>query len=94
MKNNFKILMVALLTGMAFMSFSQQVDQIKLNADKVIKFTPYVSWQHGGAQGFETWKASNKIQYAKEMWYYSESFYIKRNASQEGVTMEIGRAHV
>jgi len=88
MKSNFKILFLGILLGMSFTSFSQQLDQIKLNPEKVKKFSPYVEWKHGGAQGFPAWKSSNKMLYAQEMWYYSESFYIKRNVSGEGITLD------
>ncbi len=26
--------------------------------------------------------------YAKEMWYYTESFYVKRNYNNEGITLD------
>ena len=41
-----------------------------------------------GNQNFEQWKSTNKLLYAQEMWYYSESFYIKRNISNNGVSMD------
>jgi hypothetical protein len=64
-----------------------QTQQIKLDPDKVQKFTPYMEWKHGGKTGFPVWKENNKLQYAQEMWYYTESFYVKRNHLAEGVTL-------
>lgn len=88
MKNNFKILILAFLLGMSYMSFSQQVTEIKLNPERVKMFTPYVEWKHGGAAGFPAWKNNNKMLYAQEMWYYSESFYVKKNVSNEGQVLD------
>lgn len=33
-------------------------------------------------------KKNKPHEYLKELWYYSESFYVKRNHLQEGVTMD------
>lgn len=87
MKANFKILMLSVLIGMSYLSFSQQIDEIKLNPEKVKMFFPYIEWNHGGPQGFPAWKSNNKMLYAQEMWYYSESFYVKRNAFNNGLTL-------
>ncbi|MCE3260038.1 MAG: hypothetical protein K0S12_1679, partial [Bacteroidetes bacterium] len=86
MKSNLKLLIVCTFLGMSFFSVAQ-LDQLKLNPEKVKKYTPYLEFKHGGPAGFQTWKENNKLQYTKEMWYYSESFYIKRNALNEGVTL-------
>jgi hypothetical protein len=64
-----------------------QTTEIKLNPEKVKLFSPYVEFKHGGQQGFPAWKENNKLLYAQEMWYYSESFYIKRNHLNEGITL-------
>lgn len=87
MKANFKILFLGLLLGMSFTSFSQQLDEIKLNPEKVKMFLPYMEYKHGGKDAFQIWKNNNKMLYAQEMWYYSESFYVKRNVLPEGETM-------
>jgi ABC-type branched-subunit amino acid transport system ATPase component len=80
---NFIIIVCFLLTGFAF----GQVSEIKLNPEKVKKFLPYIVHKRGGEETFQKWKAVNKLQYSKEMWYYSESFYVKRNYFQEGTTL-------
>ena len=66
---------------------AQTNQEIKLNPKKIQQFTPYLEWKHGGKTGFQSWKENNKILYAQEMWYYSESFYIKRDHVAEGVEM-------
>lgn len=83
MKSNFRISLLGLFLSLSFLSQSQ-VSEIKLNPERVKMFTPYVEWKHGGKEKFESWKSTNKLLYTKEMWYYSESFYIKRNVHAEG----------
>ncbi|MBA3663119.1 MAG: hypothetical protein H0W61_02785 [Bacteroidetes bacterium] len=86
MKSNLKFLCFSALMILSFLSYSQ-VDQIKLNPEKVKKFIPYMEFKHGGVDYFPAWKENNKLQYAKEMWYYTESFYIKRNYLNEGIVL-------
>jgi hypothetical protein len=88
MKSGFKLFFLSILLGTSFLSFSQQTDEIKLNAGKVKMFLPYMEWMHGGKQAFPAWKNNNKMLYAKEMWYLSESFYVKRNVLPEGATLD------
>jgi hypothetical protein len=64
-----------------------QTQEIKLNPTKVSKFISYMEWKHGGPQGFPAWKESNTMLYAQEMWYYSESFYVKRDHLAEGAVL-------
>ena len=52
------------------------------------KFEPYVRAKHGGGFDFELFKTNNKIQYYKELWYYSQSFYVKRNYLKDGITLD------
>lgn len=84
MKFKFLLPLFFVLIGI---SVNAQVHEIKLNPEKVQKFTPFVEFKHGGATGFPEWKANNKLQYTKEMWYYTESFYVKRNHLNEGITL-------
>jgi hypothetical protein len=69
------------------LSVTAQHEDLKLNPEKVKKFTVYMEHKHGGPEGFPLWKANNKIQYAKEMWYYTESFYVKRNHLSQGIVL-------
>jgi hypothetical protein len=86
MKTKIKLLFLSVLVLMSFLSFSQ-MEQIKLNPEKIIKFGPYVEYKHGGKENFPSWKENNKILYTKEMWYYTESFYVKRNHLTEGIEL-------
>ena len=58
------------------------------NDKKSQKFEPYVRAKHGAGFDFEFFKTNNKIEYCKELWYYSQSFYVKRNYYKEGESLD------
>jgi hypothetical protein len=62
-------------------------NDLKPNAEKEKKFLPYVAILHGGIDKLEAWKQENTYQYFKELWYYTESFYISRNYLKEGLVL-------
>jgi len=79
----------------SFNSFFSQVSsssssqEIALDPVKVNMFEKYCVWKHSFEPGgFAAWKAANPDLYQKEMWYYTESFYIKRNHLSIGDTMD------
>jgi hypothetical protein len=88
MKTNTKFLFLILMMGMSFLSFSQDFSKIKLDPEKVKKFEPFLIASHGNDVNFQNWKETNKYDYVKQMWYFSESFYIKRNVKSEGISMD------
>ena len=88
MKANIKLTLFSLLMICSLVTYSQQLEEIKLSAKKVAQCEPYMKWKHGGGEAFEAWKSTNKLQYAKEMWYYSESFYIKRDHTTKGEVLD------
>lgn len=76
------------MMSLSLLSFSQDFSKIKLDPEKVKKFEPYLEIRHSGpGQDFKTWKENNKYQYVKEMWYFSESFSVKRNVNSDGITL-------
>lgn len=87
MKTKLKFIYLFALLIVGAIGYSQ-ITELKLNPERVKLFLPYVEWKHGGAETFPEWKNNNKMLFAKEMWYYTESFYIKRNVSEEGVTLQ------
>jgi len=88
MKTNLKLLFLGIFTTMSFFSFSQDWSKIKLDADKEKKFEPYIQIRHSSTPSeYKIWKENNKFQYIKEMWYFSESFYVKRNHLSQGETL-------
>lgn len=87
MKANFKTVLIAAFTALSA-SFLAQVNSLQPNPDKEKKFTPYMLARHHGPDGLAEFKQSHKHEYLKELWYYSESFYIKRDYFKEGVAMD------
>jgi hypothetical protein len=71
-----------------------QIQDIKLDPVKVEKFLPYLKFKHSSEGDFETWKSNHMLQYTKEMWYFSESFYIKRNYYADGITMDESQIYI
>lgn len=63
-------------------------DNLKINHENEVKYSKYIEYKLSPTQDFKTWKDSNKLLYAKELWYYSESFYILRNYNKDGYKMD------
>ena len=74
--------------GISFLSLGQDWSKVKLDPAKEKKFQPYLEIRHDGPQVFQQWKSANKYEYVKQMWYFSESFYVKRNHLAEGVVLD------
>jgi hypothetical protein len=91
MKTNFRTLLLTFGLLVSFSAFSQQPDwsKVKIDPIKEKKFLPYIETRHGGPEAFAKWKVDNKFQYVKEMWYMSESFYVKQNHLSEGIALDI-----
>jgi hypothetical protein len=85
-----KIALVFLLVFLTQISFCQiaSVEDYIPNLEKEKKYLPYLAVWHGGIDKIEEWKKKNTILYYQELWYYTESFYIKRDHLSEGVEMD------
>jgi hypothetical protein len=86
MKAFLKLLLTVVLVGFCKPTFSQ-VNSLELNPDKEKKFSPYMLRRHSGSEGLADFKKNNSYQYLKELWYYSESFYVKRDYLPTGVVL-------
>jgi hypothetical protein len=90
MKTNYKFNFIVFFL-IAFVSFSQNgklTNPIILDSIKVNMFVKYPQFKHDlQPGGFYQWKNDNPLLYQKEMWYYTESFYIKRNYLPQGITL-------
>ena len=88
-----RIILFYLLVFSVSLSYSQSEnsklkDVIILDPVKVSKFEKYPEFKHNLiAGGFLSWKNDHPVEYKKEMWYYTESFYIKRDSLTEGITL-------
>lgn len=67
-----------------FSQTSFQTENFKPDPAKEAMFKPYLAVRHGGMNELEAWKKQNTVKYYQELWYYTESFYIKRNHLAEG----------
>jgi hypothetical protein len=84
----------------SFSAFSQtdnnsSISKINLDPEKVEIFGKYIEFRHSlEPGGFDVWKKNNPDLYEKEMWYYTESFYIKRNYLTEGISLNEGSIYI
>jgi hypothetical protein len=69
---------------------SSSNQDLVLDPAKVAKYEPYVVLRHAAYEpgGYAAWKADNPGVYFKEMWYWTESFYIKRDHLTQGIVMD------
>ena len=90
-KLTFRTTLVVVLAILSSFSYAQinslESDLLKPDPKKEKMYVPYLATRHGGLVALETWKQSNTYQYYKELWYYCESFYVKRNHLTEGVEL-------
>lgn len=82
----FRTLLLCTLLGFGESAFSQ-VNSLELKPENEKKFTPYMMFRHGGPDGLADFKKNKPHDYLKELWYYSESFYVKRNHLSEGYVL-------
>lgn len=89
MKTVLKIIFSLLFLTLPAFSFSQTANPpIVLDSAKVAQFGKYVEYKHSMEPGgYANWVLNNKDLYLKEMWYYTESFYVKRNHFSSGEVM-------
>ncbi len=66
-----------------------QVNSLEIDPVKEKMFSPYMLWRHQGAEGLAEFKKNKPHDYLKELWYYSESFYVKRNHLNTGETLDV-----
>lgn len=80
----------AILIFLTFSGKSQTENPsaFKPNPEKEKMYSPYLAVRHGGDLPLKEWKKSNSVLYFKELWYYCESFYIKRNYFTTGVSLD------
>jgi hypothetical protein len=83
-RNTFLCLM--LLYSLTLIS-QQNISDFQPDPVKESKYSPYLAARHGGTEALQEWKKNNTIQYYKELWYFTESFYIKRDHLAEGVVL-------
>jgi hypothetical protein len=86
MKKKQYILPFLLVVMFSQCGFSQ-VNSLEIKPEKEALFTPFMIPYHGGAEGLAEFKKEKPHDYLKELWYYSESFYVRRNYFESGAVM-------
>lgn len=86
MKSSIRIILLFAIATLSQHIFAQ-ANSLELNPEKEKNYTPFMLKRHGGKEGLASFKQSNPHQYLKELWYYSESFYVKRNYAAEGIAL-------
>lgn len=77
-----------LLIGLAMQIHSQNLfSEFGLTDEHVAMFSPYLHHTYGEVQ-FEAFKTNDQVRYYTELWVMSESFYVKRDAYPDGVTLD------
>jgi len=83
MKTANKSILIFLFLLLSFFSKSQ-VNSLEISLEKEKMYSVYMLWRHSGKEGLADFKRDHPHDYLKELWYYSESFYVKRNHFPEG----------
>lgn len=68
-------------------NLSAQVSSLEINPQREKMFIPYLAARHGGPEGLTKFKEENHYQYLKELWYFTESFYVQRNHFGSGIEL-------
>jgi hypothetical protein len=78
-----------LYLGFIVLSFNAvaQVNSLEANPEKERIYNSFMLWRHSGSEGLSDFKKNHPHEYLKELWYYSESFYISRDYLKEGTAM-------
>lgn len=91
-KINIRVALVVVFTTITSLFYSQTAispDVLKPDPEKEKAFFPYLAVRHGGPEATLSWKKSNTLQYYKELWYYCESFSVKRNHLASGDLLNV-----
>jgi hypothetical protein len=88
MKLKYIFIPAFLLISQLLFSQASGIQNFTPDPAKEKMFLPYLAVHHGGMQAIDTWKQNNTLQYYKELWYYTESFYIKRNHTTSGIVLD------
>lgn len=82
----FRLFLVVAFIGLS-QSYFAQVNSLELNPENEKNFIPYMLYRHGGRDGLAEFKKNEPHQYLKELWYFSESFYVKKDHLPNGAPL-------
>lgn len=79
------------ITLLFSLTVKSQTDFSEFKSDPISEkmFAPYICQKVGiTMEQLPTWKETYKLFFYKELWYYSKSFYVKRNHYLEGEKLD------
>ena len=79
---------LAFMTSLLCNAQTGPLEQFKTDPQKEAIYIPYLAARHGGSESLLKWKQTNRLQYQKELWYYTESFTIVRDYASTGVKLD------
>jgi hypothetical protein len=71
-------------------SVFSQVNSLEIDPQKEKLVTPYLTYRHQGVEGLAEFKKKQPHAYMLELWYFAESYYIKRNHFAQGDELPFG----
>jgi len=80
---------ILLFTCLYSSKYYSQTNNLEIDPLKEKQFSPYMVWRHQTLEGLAEFKKNHPKEYAKELWYYSSSFYIRRNVHTEGASIDV-----
>jgi hypothetical protein len=81
-----QILICTCFAFCSFQAFAQSSFTVSPEREK--QFGIYLATRHGGPEGLAEFRKADSKQYLKELWYFSESFYVERNHLPEGIAFD------
>lgn len=86
MKKAVKIILFFSL--LSCVKMNAQVSALEISQEEEKQFSPYMMWRHNGSIGLADFKKDHPLEYQKELWYYTRSFYIKRDHLNTGAALD------
>jgi hypothetical protein len=83
MKLNINII-ILLLTFCFSAAINAQTNSLEVSEEKERKFQPFMYHLYGGPEGVAEFKRDNRYEYLRRLWYYAESFYIRKDVNKDG----------
>lgn len=67
-----------------------QANSLEIDPVKEKLVTPYLTYMHQGEEGLAEFKKNQPHAYLLEVWYFTESYYIKSDFFQQGDPLPFG----
>lgn len=84
----YRLLLILFFLTTISTAFKAQLKDQVIDKEKEKMYSPYMYWHHGGKEGLEDFKKNHPKEYQQELWYFCESWYIRKNYLKEGVALD------